>query len=766
MSSASSQLLRGATLLAAALVVGSCSRLSATGPFLGGGSSGGGLAGGTQAVHVAAGLVSLVPDARRARAEWRLVGDPATEGELRLYLATDPAQLLDGRVEVLPAGADHLLLEDLPEDREFYASLGILPTSGGPARLLGPTLSARTGAPVFVTPGAPGAGADGTSPATAFPNLFIGVLTAQLAGGGNVWVSEGTLAGVAVPVLAGVSVYGGFPADFDLAERDVQAHETVLEGLAGESVLTLDVAGAPQRVDGLTLDGLGVASNGLDLDRTPAQLTHLVARRAGRGMRLRAPELDGVTEVLLVDVVGAENDLEGLSVAGPFQLEIEACVFHSNGQEGVEFGPWIAPSAETIHLRVRDSRFSDNATEGLDVDMLAPSVLGTPGRFELELEDCEFERNGTDGCLVDIDYETAPGWSSGLVLRGSRSRANAGHGYSLDLDGPFDAVLHRLEATANGAHGVNLTSETFAAHALLSASAFIGNRGVGVSTSLGNVGAALSHCVLLANREGGVRAEVRPAMAFGVASHLQAVAFTNTVAVRSPLAPAASAPFAYGPLEVREAQGLQGNDLILDRAPSVSAAAAELAGDGVARSLDAPTSARLTLDPVPAAGTAFPTTLALFATEGEVDEDWHPSGGSPFEGTGPVPPGGAATDAGPFGGAVSGAPGVEGLTPPTLFRAATTVPAWGSALAPTATFRVRFAGGSPDPATLAAGLRLVDAAGATWPLDAEFTSDELVVQPPAGGWTAGDRLELHATLLSTDGTPCLPVSLPVGPFQP
>lgn len=749
------------------LALAGCSRLEAPSPESAQSAGPGGeFEDSTAALHQAAGLLSAVPGSDAIRISWRTLGLEEFAGSLRVYVSEGSAPLLDGDFRPLSSEQGSLTLTGLDVDTEYTLGLAVEVEDGGPWVLAGPQLTARTGAPFYADPNASGAGADGLSPDTAYPNLFIAALTASLSGGGNVWIAEGSFHGISILVFENVHLYGGFTSDFELASRDPALHPTELHGIGGLSVLILEAGGALQRIEGLVIDGGNVAANGIDLDRTPAQLTGLVIENCGRGLRLRAPLFVESTSVTLVAIDSSHNQLEGLSIEGPYSLLVEACRFENNGQEGVEFGPWIAPSGSEVSVALRDCSFSGNGLEGLDVDLAAPALSGAGGRFELDVEDCNFESNGGSGCLVDLDYEASPGWSAGLRLRGCFARGNGGSGFAFDLDSTFDGVAHRLLSTANRVDGLSATSESYAGFLTISAGAFVGNGGFGVRGSLGNVGLALSHCVLSGNASGGIQSVIASATSTSSVGHAQANAFTSTRRVGSLDLPGNPLPFQYAPVEFRWVQSVTDTELVLD-APVSSAvgSACEFASDAVERRLEGKTGNRASVNPLPT-GAGLPAALAIFPGSTSVQEDYRPRADSPLVAGGLPLPSGTPTDAGPFGSPLGGAPGVEDLTPTPLFYVASSTPAWGVAPAASSPVRLRFAGGTPSASSLAFGVQVVDAFGTAWPLDVELQSDELVVHPPAGGWATGDCVELHRDLVSTGQASLIPLTFPVGPLQP
>ena len=685
-------------------------------------------------------------------------------GDVTLYRSITRATLFNTQPTLVDITLGTHVLEGLDTATEYYVGLAVAEVSGEKPIPVGQVLSAVTGAPIYANPNATGAAPDGLTPETAFPNVFLAILTATLQGGGNVHVAEGTLLDVSVPLLAGVDLYGGFTPDFDLEARDPETHATVLLGLAGSSVLKLEVGGGDlQRVDGLTIDGGGASDNGVDLDRTPAQLSGLSVRRCSRGIRVRALPGDNMTKVSLIHSTFEQNDLEGLSLEGPFKVKVDDCTFQHNGQEGFEFGPWVAPSGQTVSLTVTDSRFLGNGFEGLDIDLVSSELPGPGGVFVVRIEDCDFELNGGHGCLIDLDYDLHPEWSADLLVRGSQARANTGSGFHFDLDNSSICVMHRLLATANGEDGLTITSETYSAVAVVSASAFVGNLGSGVRTSLGNVGAALSHCIFAGNDRGGLRMEATHSTVVSSAAHLQAAPFGGARTRGSVNLPDAPLPFLYAPIEYRRVLNVVGDELVLD-APLGTALelAGEVASDGVVRSVDAITGAQVAVTPVPTT-LPLPTRLVVFPASDSVEEDYSPSLDSGLLGAGMAHPASEEVDAGVFGSPRGGAPGMDDLFPAPLFRVASTVPAWGKPIDSAASFRIKFAGGTPQADTVENGIRMIDASGVAWPVSAVIQGDALVVSPPSGGWAIGDLIELYGTLESRiDGYPLIPVTLTVG----
>ena len=110
---------------------------------------------------------------------------------------------------------------------------------------------------VYVNASATGAG-DGSSCDDAFTTVGPALAAAQ--SGNQVWVAKGTYVG-RITLKEGVALYGGFagtedPASFDLADRDLEANQTILDGDEAGSVVT-----APEGATETTLiDGFIITS--------------------------------------------------------------------------------------------------------------------------------------------------------------------------------------------------------------------------------------------------------------------------------------------------------------------------------------------------------------------------------------------------------------------------------------------------------------------------------------------------------------------------
>ena len=663
--------------------------------------------------------------------------------------AGDPiAELLTGTAAVL-AGQ--------PQDVDSFYGLAARQPPELAWQPVGAVLRARASAPIFVNPAADPAGATGTSPESAFPSLFLALLTAASQGGGNVWVSGGELLESGLPLLPGVFLSGGFPGDFDLAARDPEAHPSVLRAAPNSTGLAVQGGLQGAVVDGLLLDGGGEANVGLDLEETPLELRRTrVTGFTSRGVRVRAAEDGDALPILLVGCTLSANGGDGLSASGSLDFTVEACRFEDNVQEGADFADLVAPEGRTVSLAVRDSLFRGNGTEGLDVDLAPPPFPGLPGgHFEVAIRGSRFEENGADGLLLDHDFEQAPAWSADVAVVGCTARANAAAGLHLDVDGAGPVFVHRVACGGNGGPGLLLSSESLPGLVVVSASVFAGNLEEGVRGEFGQRAFLLSHCALAGNAGGGARSEEVLSAASSTALWLQGgpwsgVAHVASVAAADPTV----ALFEVVPRHYAQAVAQSGAELEtqadLDVLPG---SLVEVADDGVERTPTVLGPDRVSLEPAPA-GLSLPALLTLFPAGSGVEEDYRLPFGSPAAGAGLVPPGAPAVDAGPWGAPLPGPPGRDDPLPGALFRLGAVEPPLGVGPAAGDPLELVFEGGIPDPGALGPGdVRAVDSAGQELFIGIELQGARILVHPPPGGWGADVWLELHGSLRAIGGAP-------------
>ncbi len=714
--------------------------------------------------HPALGLVTAVPSETAVRFGWRVVDLPSGAPAAALFVGLDPENLLSEAPVPVSPGDGAMTTSGLVTGATYFGVIAFDDGMGGWSQS-GPTLRVRTAAPIFVLSGANPDAANGQSPATAWETIERGIEAAAAAGGGNVWTS-GNFTTPEIHVPANVDLYGGFDQSFDLANRDVSSRPTRVTGLGTSSIITLDRAdGSVAVLDGFQVDGAGVSDACIDVEQRHVELRSIAAGRSSRGYRLRSDDTSQPVEVSMVRCLASVCVAGGVSLAGAFDLRMEDCTMSGNGQEGLTADSLTGISGGVSRLIARDCDFSRNGAEGLDVDLVAPGGSGS-GRWVVRLEDCVFEDNLSDGCLLDCDYEGEVGWFSRFEIVGCEVRGNRMAGVHIDADAQSTTHLYRTLAVGNATDGVLISSETAPGTVLVDACALIGNQRFGLRTEMGNVGILVTHSVVGGNRLGGLRAGVAPIFATSTIAYEQATPWVESLqAHESLVSSAAGAPvFANAPRAWYPVASYSTGVLTLATPPAFDVGAdVEVGDDGVGRTVRSVSSSIVTLVEGPSQFLT-PGVVAWFDSA-DTGEDWSLALGSPAAGSGMANPGGQARDAGPFGSPAGGAPGRLDLVPTGTFRLAETIPSWSRSVSPTETIVLRFDGKELDSGSTPGGIDVVDSSGAPVLIDL-LTAGGVAIISPQATWATGDRIQVHDTLRAIDGTPLsasVAIPLTVGP---
>lgn len=741
-----------------------------------GGIGGGSTAGpvdpsiGPTAFSFEAGLASVAPGPGVLRIDF--TPPSSTDFEVAAFVSSSRGNLF-ATAPIVPAGGEtSLFVTGLPDNDEHFIGLGMRPVGSGAYSQVGPVLTATPGSPVYVDASA-SPGGDGTSPATAYNDLFTATLNvfAQLltvpGSSVNVWIRDGSYPiNATLPVTAGVNFYGGFGADFDLATRDIEGLPTILRPGSGQSAMQIaDVAGNSLSVivDGLRILGDGAGNVGIDANASnPCSLelrSTLVDGMADRGVRMRNI-LDLNFDVVVTHSESSHNGADGLNGSGSFDYTIYNSIFASNVQEGVDLNDLEPETGGIATLDARHCQFFGNGNEGLDCTLGAP-LFPTFGAFSVQILGCSFERNTRAGLLIDCDFELSPGYSADIFVRESSSRGNAGSGFHLDLDGPLDttahesAFLYRVLSTSNGEHGVYVTSESRGGIMVLAGSAMVGNTGVGLRMegqpgADGNRTVAATGCLFASNNGGGVSSRDIPASVCSSIAYLQPTPFdANTVAVDNVATDDPSAvAFLNAPEEYGHVIAWAGPSLTLISAPGFSTGAMlELANDGAERSASTIAGTVVTLTEAPE-DFGVPGLLAAFAPGApSVNEDYRLGLGSVALGAGL---GGA--DAGPYGLPTSGTPGVPEPLPVPIFHVLETTPAGAVPVGTNESLLIDFSRVLNGASANASTVRVLRN-GTPLSIALQTAGARLTISPPGGGWGSGNfQVELDG-LAAADGTP-------------
>jgi hypothetical protein len=724
----------------------------------------GDLGGSSLLAHPSIGLSSAYPDVDSVGVGWRVDGITGTPPAVALFISTTRSTLFDGTPNMVDPEQGRSLLEGLVADTEHFIGLSVQDEHGDLVQS-GPVLRARTGAPIYCDASSTATAADGLTPATAFADLQIAIITAFLAGGGNVWIASGVYPDQLISLPTTIHLFGGFPPGFTGADRDPVAWPTTLTGRPGATIVAFLPGDERTILDGVTLDGLGSSSIGVEIDGAEVELRSVVSIRSGFGGKFRAGLTDGVLRQKMVACSFNDNSTEGVSVLGSFDFLAEACEFSRNSQEGFDAGPLIAPDAGSVQITVRDCVFVGNGADGLDIDLNAPLAGGlTGGTFEVRVEDCAFETNLSNGFLIDIDYELAPLWRAEILVLGCETRANGSNGGMLDLDSEADVLVHRLSSSANRGDGLLVTSELHADTLTISSSTLVGNGGVGARLASGFVGAVFGHCIVAGNLGGGLRSEQVESLAHSTVFYEQPAPTTGVVLWSSVEAASTDGQaFLNAPEYYTSVSSIQGSELRLSSSPEVAVGdLVEVLDDRTVREVTAVSATGIEVDPGVGTLTA-PFSIAIFAPSAAgVVEDYQLTPASLARGTGMALPFGAPIDAGVFGAPEPGVPGQLALLPAELFVIVDRLPKWHVRIGPMDDFDVCTLGGVPDPATFAASIFAIETGVGSVPITFTRVADGIVVHPPAGGWVDGSVVEFHRGLQSIAGVALgVPAAFPV-----
>ncbi len=709
------------------------------------------------------GLVSAAAGPGEVRVHWV---EAPTGFEVALFGATSRSAVFTSAPIAVPTNAASATVAGLTDGVVYYIGLGIRPDGSAIYVPTGVVLRARPGAPIYVDAASTAVNPDGSSPATAFPDLTSGVLTAFVLGGANVWVRDGTYDAASLPLFAGVHVYGGFDGSFDLERRDVSTLATVWNVRSGASGVFVQGGDPPAILDGIALRGSGGGATGIDVSDSGIELRSIeVGGFSGRGVRLKNDQ-DEDFDVVVAHARIVGNDGEGLLGSGAFDLYLDGSTFGGNAQEGFELDELIALEGDTANLRISACSFSANASEGLDANLNAPPLGTSPGgRFAIEIRGSVFDRNGADGCLVDVDYESAALWSGGILLRESAARANGGSGFHVDADARAEVHGYLLLASANDGDGILVSSESDPGIAFVVASVSAGNLGAGIRASLGNRPIAAGHCIVAGNALGGVVSDTVESAAASCVAWLQPDPWggTRTVACPSSDDPAVGM-FENAPEEYAQVIAAAGASLTLAQPPSfLGASSLELDDDGALRTASQISGTNVILAQAPTMFAA-PGALAAFAPGKAVVENYRLPIGSPAIAAGMAPPG-AVRDAGIFGIPVGRDPGIAEPVPRRLFGPLGTSPAPAESLGSNTTIAVTFSDDLASASLVPGSVRAITSSGNELAITTTVSAGTLGIDPPPVGWgSEAFTIQLFDSLASTSGEPLASsVALPFTP---
>lgn len=160
----------------------------------------------------------------------------------------------------------------------YTVTLTVMTSAGSSSKQSASPIAIISGTRIHVKKGGAKGGEDGLSWATAFDTIQEGIDAAAAAGGGEVWVAQGTYSETRANATGSLvlkpvtSVYGGFAgAETQLNQRNVLAHQTIISGSTareGNPARHVVVGANNTRLDGFTIiGGRAVPGNGSGSDQ-------------------------------------------------------------------------------------------------------------------------------------------------------------------------------------------------------------------------------------------------------------------------------------------------------------------------------------------------------------------------------------------------------------------------------------------------------------------------------------------------------------------
>lgn len=729
----------------------------------GGGGGGGGSGGGTPitppphtvpASPAGSGVIAAAAGSGQARIDVTL---PGTGFEAALFQGSSAGTVYAGAPVQAPLATSSPLVNGLTDGSDVFFGLAVRATGTTPWTPVGAVVRVRPAAPLYVDASASAAGANGLSPATAFPSLADAMLVAGAQNGGNVWVRTGDYGNGPFALGPNVHVAGGFDGTFTLAARAPAGGGTRLVGSTTQELVSVQTGGSDGTLDGLVLDPANAVLKGVDVVDGDVELRSLTIRRClDRGIKVVATTPTPNRRLAVIACNVLENGGDGASTAGPVDLVLAGSHFDANVRKGFDVDDLQCPDNGSVSLLATSSRWFGNGLTGLEVDLAAAPLAAGTGAFVVRIDNCRFELNGADGLLLDQEHEAQPGFAADLEVRGSLLRGNRLAGVRIDADARGTAVLTDLRCTANATDGVQVTSETTGGEILLQGSWLAGNLGAGARVVSGNKTLLVAHCGFAGNAGGGVRSDTGTA---GVANSVftrQGAPRTGVVGdgnvdadavfVNAPTAFATVTAASLATLTVSTNSGFAGGTDVV------------VGDDDTRRAVLQSAATSLVLDTAPTALLA-PTSVAAYASSNVV-LDLTPSVGSAAENAGVAPIGTTAPDAGP---AAIGAGDVPGGRSP--LRAATlqllrTSPSLSVGVGGTTPLVLSF-DRAVDVASLTADRVLVERNGVPIAVNLSSSGTDVTLAPTAA-WSGTVTVTLQGDLRGQDGSAlAAPVVLPV-----
>jgi len=602
-----------------------------------------------------AGLNDLVAGDGWLKVGWAQATDDLTPHELIEYLIymsprgtpinfANPTEIVTGETHSMIEGLVNgqtwnvvVLARD--EDNEVSPKFPSWPATPHPVR--------------YIRSGNSTAGANGLTPASAFPTMGAAIASSIPLGGVNLHVAEG-LYPENLFLLPGMMVFGGFEESFDPLTRNPDELLTQFGILFSTDLVNLRPGEALNGIDGLSLAGNGIAESCVFAEDSFSRITRCQLSGAiTQGMDLRSDFLEGnVIEVLVANCLITNCNGEGLRIVGIPEIRIDNSEIRNNLNEGIE-SQWIYSGFDKqAKIEITRCNIFNNGDEGIDLDLAAVPPL-IPGAIEesstrVKIRNCRISGNALEGIVIDVDSTPSDSTDIRVRIDDSLINDNGATGLFLDGDAPAAFRISRCQISANGADGLLVSSIPNGSQPQVRNCNIIGNAGFGIAT-LDLCSIFATNCWLEGNLLGPLQADrgqiaLQDSIASDFASHADfsnlqycLISGSNLPLDLPNQSQVGIAQILASPSQYTRGQILPNGNLLADIPLNLTpGATVEICDDGQLRSCSLLQGGQYSLDPAPSIASASVAVFVWNQDQGP-DEDSTPlpgtlaeNGGNPF----------------------------------------------------------------------------------------------------------------------------------------
>ena len=540
---------------------------------------------------------------------------PEEEIEYLIFIASEgtpfdlstPSLIVTGQTEVTIEGFENgvllrFIVRARDTDQEQDSNENEWPVTPNPIR--------------YVRSGASPSGADGLTPDSAFPNLAQAIANSVSLGGVNFYVAQG-LYPENVFLFSGMMLFGGFPPEFGIDQRDPDLYLTQFGIAFPTDLVQLRPGDLLNGIDGVSLAGNDIAESCVFAEDCNARITRCQMSSAiTQGIDLRSDYLEGnKIRCLIADCIVTDCSGEGIRIQGIPDIRIDDCEIRNNLNEGIE-SQWIRASSEdNARIEITRCKIRNNGDEGIDLDIAPIDELNPPlqqgAQVRIRIRHCSIEENRLEGIVVDLDTRNKDQMDVRVRIDDTLVRANGMTGIFLDGDADAAIRVARCQISANHGDGISATGIASGPIPSVQHCNIIGNGGAGIATfGLGAI--AAWHCWVDGNDQGIFRSP-RGSITFqnsvlspgipdlDISSFHYCLVEGNLIPAELPEGVIYDVPQMLGrPILYTRGTGLVDGAVVLEGNATIPAdSRVEIADDGILRQIISSEGPVITLDPPP-----------------------------------------------------------------------------------------------------------------------------------------------------------------------